>query len=123
LYGEPWPAPDASRTRLIFSNLPIGGRIMRITRRRRMQRIGKVEFETARTEDGVVRIWAADQNGLATALGAVHAHDRWVQMVLTRLVGQGRLCEYLSDTATTFGSMSSCARWVFTGRPIGRSRI
>src|SRR6185436_5614226 len=30
-------------------------------------------------------------------LGFFHAHDRLVQMMLVRLVGQGRLCECLSD--------------------------
>ena len=41
---------------------------------------------------------AADDLALATAYGFSHAHDRALQMLLVRVVGQGRLCEVLDDS-------------------------
>jgi penicillin amidase len=75
---------------------------MQLTRHRREQRIGTVTFESARSPDGVARLWAADQNALACSLGAVHAHDRQVQMIMARIVGQGRISECLADNDATF---------------------
>jgi penicillin amidase len=48
-----------------------------------------------------MRLWAGDDIGLACGLGFAHAHDRMVQMMLVRLVGQGRLCECLKSDDTT----------------------
>ena len=42
-------------------------------------------------------MWADDEFGFAAGLGFVHAVDRQVQMMLVRLVAQGRLCECLQD--------------------------
>ena len=75
---------------------------MKLTRHRREERIGTVTFESARSPDGVARLWAADRNALACSLGAVHAHDRQVQMIMARIVGQGRISECLADNDTTF---------------------
>jgi penicillin amidase len=41
---------------------------------------------------------AADDLALATAYGYAHAHDRALQMLLVRVIGQGRLCELLDDS-------------------------
>ena len=41
---------------------------------------------------------ADDDLGLAAAWGFAHAHDRALQMLLARVVGQGRLCELLDDS-------------------------
>lgn len=41
---------------------------------------------------------AADDLGLATAYGFAHAHDRALQMLLVRVIGQGRLAELLDDS-------------------------
>jgi penicillin amidase len=68
---------------------------MRITSKRRDIEIAGSEIGIARTEDGVVKLWAEDDLGLARGLGFAHAQDRLVQMMLVRLVGQGRLCECL----------------------------
>lgn len=76
---------------------------MKLTRQRRKTTIGSIDFETARTADGIAEIWAEDDDALACALGAVHATDRLVQMVMARIVGQGRISECLVDNETTFG--------------------
>ncbi len=75
---------------------------MRIARRRRGVRIGASEVEVARTTEGVMRLWGRDDIDLARALGFAHAHDRLVQMVLVRLIGQGRLCECLKNDDDLF---------------------
>ena len=75
---------------------------VKLTHRRRAFNVGSLTFEAARTADGVARLWADDDDALACALGAVHAHDRMVQMVMARIVGQGRLSECLADDDTTF---------------------
>jgi len=48
-----------------------------------------------RTTGGVIELWGRDDLDLARGLGFAHAMDRAVQMMLTRLAGQGRLCECL----------------------------
>ncbi len=58
-------------------------------------------FELRRTAEGVMRIKAADDVGLARGLGFAHAHDRLVAMVLLRLVAQGRLAECLQANDDT----------------------
>jgi penicillin amidase len=74
---------------------------MRITSKRREIEIGGSSIGIARTSDGVIKLWADDDLGLARGLGYAHAQDRLVQMVLLRLVGQGRLCECLVDDNDT----------------------
>jgi penicillin amidase len=68
---------------------------MRITSKRRDIEIAGSGIGIARTQEGVVQLWAEDDLGLARGLGFAHAQDRLVQMMLVRLVGQGRLCECL----------------------------
>jgi len=75
---------------------------MKLTHQRRKITIGAVEFEASRTADGVAELWADDDDALACALGAAHATDRLVQMVMARIVGQGRISECLADDETTF---------------------
>jgi penicillin amidase len=75
---------------------------MKLTRTRRRHAVDGFTFDAARNHDGVARLWAADRNALACALGAVHAHDRQVQMVMARIIGRGRISECLSDDDTTF---------------------
>jgi len=74
---------------------------MKLTRRRQKITIGSTAFEAVRTADGVAELWADDDDALACALGAAHATDRLVQMVMARVVGQGRISECLADDATT----------------------
>jgi penicillin amidase len=68
---------------------------MRITGKRREIEIAGSKIGIARTEGGVVELWADNDIGLARGLGFAHAQDRLVQMILVRLVGQGRICECL----------------------------
>ncbi len=75
---------------------------MKITCHRQSHTIGSREFSAARTADGVAELWADTDDALACALGAAHAADRLVQMVMARIVGQGRISECLSDNETTF---------------------
>ena len=74
---------------------------MRITHRRRRIKISGARIEFSRTSDGVMTLRAEDDLALARGLGFAHAHDRMVQMMLVRLVGQGRLCECLANDDDT----------------------
>ncbi|MBT7670043.1 MAG: penicillin acylase family protein [Bdellovibrionales bacterium] len=55
-------------------------------------------FDIARNESGVLEIWAENDLDLAAGMGMAHAYDRLVQMVFTRTIGQGRVCELLKDS-------------------------
>ncbi len=55
-------------------------------------------FTLRRDGHGVMHAAAADDLGLAAGWGFAHAHDRALQMLLVRVVGQGRLCELLDDS-------------------------
>jgi penicillin amidase len=74
---------------------------MRITARPRTHRIAGRDVSLARTPEGVVRVRAENDTDLARGLGLAHAHDRLVQMVMVRLIGQGRLSECLKSSAET----------------------
>ena len=74
---------------------------MKITSKRRDIEVAGSGIGIARTKDGVVKLWAEDDLGLARGLGFAHAQDRLVQMMLVRLVGQGRLCECLVNDNET----------------------
>lgn len=76
---------------------------MRITDKWRDVAIQDDVIRLRRTVGGVVEIFAADDLGVARATGFVHAHDRMVQLVLTRLIGQGRLSECLQASDETLG--------------------
>lgn len=68
---------------------------MTASTRARSVQVDGWQFEAARTRDGVIEIWSGDELGLAAGLGWAHATDRLVQMLLLRLVCQGRLSECL----------------------------
>src|SRR5690242_18635716 len=51
-----------------------------------------------RNNAGVAEIRGKTPADLMRGLGYAHACDRIAQMTLVRLIGQGRLCECLSDT-------------------------
>jgi penicillin amidase len=74
---------------------------MRISSTRRVLNIHDLRVEAARSEDGVIQLWAEDDVALAAGLGFAHAHDRLVQMMMVRLVGQGRLSECLQSNDET----------------------
>jgi penicillin amidase len=52
-----------------------------------------------RDKNGVAHITAADLDGLYWGQGYAHAVDRGLQLLLMRILGQGRACELLSDNA------------------------
>lgn len=71
---------------------------MKLTDRPQTLTIAGSELRLGRTSGGVIEIWGRDELDLARGLGFAHAYDRQTQMMLVRLVGQGRLCECLQDS-------------------------
>ncbi len=71
---------------------------MRIGNQRKRIRVGDWQFEIARTTGGVIELWGADDFALAAGAGFAHMHDRAVQMMMVRAIGQGRVCELLRDS-------------------------
>jgi penicillin amidase len=74
---------------------------MKLTAKRRQLPVPGYTVEARRRPDGVAELWADTEEDLAAGLGFAHAHDREVQMMLVRLVGQGRLCECLQSDDDT----------------------
>lgn len=70
---------------------------MRITEVQRTLTIDGAPARLRRTTGAVMEIWAENDLRLAACMGFVHAHERLSQMVLVRLVAQGRMCECLRD--------------------------
>ena len=64
---------------------------------------GHFSFQWARNSDGVMQLWADDDEALAAALGFAHAWDRCVQLCMMRLIGEGRLGECLKADDETLG--------------------
>ena len=58
-------------------------------------------FTLRRDAHGVMHVAAADDLALAAGYGFAHAHDRALQMLLVKVIGQGRLCELLDDSAAS----------------------
>lgn len=52
----------------------------------------------SRDEHGVPHVAAVELNGAMWGIGYCHATDRTTQLLMMRILGQGRLCELLSDT-------------------------
>ncbi|MCH7616130.1 MAG: penicillin acylase family protein [Nitrospinae bacterium] len=63
---------------------------VRITNKIKIVTIDGSEIRVRRTTAGVVELWAHDEIELAKGMGYVHAHDRMVQMMMVRLIGQGQ---------------------------------
>ena len=70
---------------------------MRIGHASKMFAIGGNRFEMCRTREGVIEMWGEDDLALASALGFAHGLDRMLQLMLVRLLGQGRLTECLEN--------------------------
>ena len=58
-------------------------------------------FSLSRTKDGVIKIFSQDEVGFYTALGFSHAIDRIGQMLIMRMVVEGRLSEYLNSDSSS----------------------
>lgn len=65
---------------------------------------GGRSFALRRDGAGVMHAEAEDDLGLAAAWGFAHAHDRALQLLVTRIVGQGRLCELLDDSSASLAT-------------------
>ncbi|MBT3981488.1 MAG: penicillin acylase family protein [Bacteriovoracaceae bacterium] len=57
---------------------------------------GHVEIK--RDENGVAHILAENELGMCYGLGFAHAFDRGLQLLMMRILGQGRACELLNDS-------------------------
>lgn len=60
--------------------------------------LSEPDLEILRDEHGVPHVRAADEQRLYRGLGYCHAHDRGLQMLLMRVLGQGRLAEQLDGS-------------------------
>ena len=56
-----------------------------------------------RDKNGTAHVEAATFDDMYWGQGFVHARDRGVQMLMMRILGQGRLCETLNDNETSLG--------------------
>jgi len=74
---------------------------MKLTHTIRTFAVAGSHLRARRTTGGVLELWGDDNLALARGLGYFHAHDRLVQMLLVRIVGQGRLCACLKDDETS----------------------
>jgi penicillin G amidase len=71
---------------------------MEITKDWKAIQIDSSCLELRRLESGLVNIRANNPIDLQKGLGFVHAHDRIMQMLVTRIVGRGELTKYFLDT-------------------------
>lgn len=55
-------------------------------------------FDCSRDANGVPHVVAADEAGMYRGQGYVHARDRGLQMLMMRILGQGRLSEFLDSS-------------------------
>jgi penicillin amidase len=55
------------------------------------------DIKISRDQEGVPHIIADDMNGAIWGSGYAHAVDRGTQLMMMRILGQGRVCELLSD--------------------------
>ena len=58
----------------------------------------KKDVRIWRDSHGVPHVEAENLNDLFWGQGYVHARDRGLQMLLMRILGQGRMCELLDDS-------------------------
>ncbi len=63
----------------------------------------KPDLHIFRDENGTPHIEAETTNDMYWGQGFVHARDRGVQMLMMRVLGQGRLCELLNDSEESLG--------------------
>ena len=55
-------------------------------------------LKISRDDEGIPHIEAVEMKGVMWGSGYAHAVDRGTQLMMMRVLGQGRLCELLSDT-------------------------
>lgn len=64
---------------------------------------GEAPIRIRRDQHGVVHVRASTEADLYRGLGDCHARDRGLQMLLVRILGQGRACERLRDSDEMLG--------------------
>ncbi len=74
---------------------------MKIDQKKRNFSFNNFQFSAKRTTNGVVEFWVKNKLEMAQAMGHLHAHDRMMQMMLVRVIGQGRLSELLKADEDT----------------------
>lgn len=70
---------------------------MKLTQDTRTINVAGHNLRGRRTTGGVIELSGNNNLEVQRGLGFFHAHDRMVQMLLVRLIGEGRLCECLKD--------------------------
>ena len=75
---------------------------MELTREWKSYKIGGEDVEIRRLERGVADIRAETAEDLQRGLGFVHATDRLMQMLVTRIVGRGELTKYFLNNDEGF---------------------
>jgi penicillin G amidase len=63
----------------------------------------KPDLHIFRDKNGTPHVEAETTNDMYWGQGFVHARDRGVQMLMMRILGQGRLCELLNDSDESLG--------------------
>lgn len=64
-----------------------------------------------RDEHGVIHVRADDEAGLLRGLGYAHAYDRGLQLLFTRILGQGRAAELLDATLVSVDRFFRRMNW------------
>lgn len=72
--------------------------MFRLTKKKRSLKVDNFHFQIARSTAGVIELWADNDIAMAVGTGFGHAHDRMTQLMLTRIIGQGRISEFLEST-------------------------
>lgn len=75
---------------------------MELLSKARTIHIADSTLELARNQHGIVEIRGEDPFALQRGIGFAHAHDRMMQLFITRILAQGRVCEFLFDTVESF---------------------
>lgn len=75
---------------------------MKISSKESAVSIGESTVLMHRTEEGVIHIQGDDPISLQRGLGFAHAQDRLMQMVLTRILAEGKITQSLFDSDEAF---------------------
>lgn len=75
---------------------------IKITQKKKTLNCKSGDVKVWRNEEGLIHIDAPNFESYIETLGFCHAYDRFIQMDITRIAAQGRLCECLSDSEDSF---------------------
>lgn len=74
---------------------------MNIPFKEKTHQLSDFSFKTKRSNEGVIELWTKDVNQMSKAMGFIHSHDRKMQMLLVRVISQGRLSECIKADQST----------------------